>query len=71
MELNDLKLEDMVKQCEKCGGAAWIREYPKPSSGYGTHIVMSEGPCPACERGHVYTPLGKVLREFVRIAHRD
>jgi hypothetical protein len=70
MDLNDLKLEDLVKRCEKCDGSAWLREYPQQSSTFGTNLVMREGPCPDCEQGYVYTPLGRVLREFVRVANR-
>jgi hypothetical protein len=70
MDLNDLKLEDLIRKCEKCGGTAWLREYPQRSSTFGTNLVMQEGPCRECEQGYVYTPLGRTLREFVRIASR-
>ena len=70
MDLNDLKLEDLVKRCERCGGSAWLREYPRQNSTFRTNLVMQEGPCPDCEQGYVYMPLGRVLREFVRVANR-
>jgi hypothetical protein len=71
MELNELKLEDLIKQCEKCGGTAWFSESTRGRPGFPSNMVSHEGPCPQCERGYVYTPLGKVLRDFVRIARRD
>lgn len=71
MELANLKLEDLIKRCEKCGGTAWLRVFPKRSSTYGTNLISQEGPCPDCERGYVYTPLGTVLRQFIRIARHD
>jgi hypothetical protein len=70
MELSELKLEDLVRQCEKCGGTGWLRENFSRGSGYGTNMVSREGPCPDCERGYIYTPAGKVLRDFLRIVRR-
>ena len=71
MNLEELKLSDLVKTCEKCGGSGWLVEHPQSAGGsFGSATVRREGTCPECERGSVFTPLGKVLREFVqRIGH--
>jgi hypothetical protein len=70
MELGGLKLEDLIRRCEKCGGAGRLFETFSRGSGYATNMVSREGPCLDCARGYVYTPAGKVVRDFLRIVRQ-
>ena len=60
----DIKMEDLMVRCEKCGGSG------RPTiPAQGRSQYMAPLACEACQgRGQLLTPAGKVLIKFVREA---
>lgn len=62
----DMKFEDLVVTCEKCGGAGEIKESGGSTGGFGMSW-SKQYPCTACAgRGTNLTPQGEELLKFFR-----
>ncbi|RYF29967.1 MAG: hypothetical protein EOO38_32830 [Cytophagaceae bacterium] len=67
MNLSDLQLEDLVRTCPNCeGSGAIIQSEEELPPSMGLRVVVPFKPCPDCDNGKIYTPVGMVLRDFVR-----
>lgn len=63
----DLKLEDLVKQCQKCNGKGRYTETTgTPTGGVGVRYTTEQS-CDACQgKGIQFTETGAVLKDFVQ-----
>jgi DnaJ-class molecular chaperone len=60
-----LRLDELIVECEQCGGKGMIRE--------GNERMMNERTCGSCRgEGKRLTEAGKVLQEFItQVTHHQ